>query len=158
MATNIQLEIEHGQRSAIVGDNGEGKTTLLRSLVGSLELLGGEVKWGYASQIGTYAQHVYSTLPEKRTVLEHLEYQAHAGTTGQEILAVAGALLFRDSHVNKKIAVLSGGERARLCMAGLLLGDYNILVLDEPGNHLDVENRGLAGQCALEIPGYRPVH
>ena len=153
VATNIQLEIEHGQRSAIVGDNGEGKTTLLRSLVGSLDVIGGEVKWGYASQVGTYAQHVYSTLPEKRTVLEHLEYESHAGTTAQEILAVAGALLFRDSHVNKKIAVLSGGERARLCMAGLLLGDYNILVLDEPGNHLDVETVDALANALLKYQG-----
>ena len=122
VAKNINLEIEHGQRAAIVGDNGQGKTTLLRSLVGSLDLLGGDVKWGHASDIGTYAQHVYSTLPEKKTVLEYLEYQAMPGTTTQDILALAGALLFRDSHVQKKIKVLSGGERARLCLAGLLLG------------------------------------
>jgi ATP-binding cassette subfamily F protein 3 len=68
-----------------------------------------------------------------------LEYKARPGTTNQQILAVAGALLFREDHVRKKIKVLSGGERARLCLAGLLLGDYNVLVLDEPGNHLDVE-------------------
>jgi len=72
-------------------------------------------------------------------VLEYLEQKAMANTTDQQILAVAGSLLFRDEHVKKKVKVLSGGERARLCMAGLLLGDYNILVLDEPGNHLDVE-------------------
>jgi ATP-binding cassette subfamily F protein 3 len=78
-------------------------------------------------------------LPEEKTVVEYLEYQANADTTNQDILAQAGALLFRDAHVQKKIAVLSGGERARLCLAGLLLGTYNILVLDEPGNHLDVE-------------------
>lgn len=139
VACDITLDIEHGQRVAVVGDNGQGKTTLLRSLVGSLELLAGKLKWGHASTIGTYAQHVYSALQENQTVLDHLEYQAAPGTTHQEILSVAGALLFRELHVHKKISVLSGGERARLCMAGLLLGDYNILVLDEPGNHLDVE-------------------
>lgn len=139
VAEGINIEIEHQQRAAIVGDNGQGKTTLLRSLVGSLETLGGEIRWGHNCNIGTYAQHVYSTLPKNDTVLEYLEYQAMTGTTDQQILAVAGSLLFRDDHVQKKIKVLSGGERARLCMAGLLLGDYNILVLDEPGNHLDVE-------------------
>lgn len=139
VAADIQLEIEHGERSAIVGDNGQGKTTLLRTLVGSLKPLAGQVRWGHGCEIGVYAQHVYSTLPEHQTVLEYLEYQAIAGTTNQDILAQAGALLFRHSHVQKKIAVLSGGERARLCLAGLLLGTYNILVLDEPGNHLDVE-------------------
>ena len=153
VAANIQLELEHGQRAAIVGDNGEGKTTLLRSLVGSLDLLGGEVKWRHASNIGTYAQHVYTALPEKRTVLEHLEYQAIPGTTTQDILGVAGALLFRDSHVKKKISVLSGGERARLSMAGLLLGDYNVLVLDEPGNHLDVETVEILADALLKYQG-----
>ncbi len=139
VAREIDLEIEHGTRSAVVGDNGEGKTTLLRTLVGSLEPLGGEVRWGYGCEIGVYAQHVYTGLPEHQTVLEYLETKAEPGATNQDILAQAGALLFRDSHVGKKISVLSGGERARLCLAGLLLGSYNILVLDEPANHLDVE-------------------
>ena len=153
VATDIDLEIDHGQRVAIVGDNGEGKTTLLRSLVGSLELIGGEVNWGFASEIGTYAQHVYTTLPEKKTVQEYLEYQACPGTTTQQVLSVAGALLFRDSHVKKKISVLSGGERARLCLAGLLLGTYNILVLDEPGNHLDVQTVDALADALLAYKG-----
>lgn len=139
VATEIDIEIEHGQRAGIVGDNGQGKTTLLRTLVGSLEAKGGRLKWGHHCRIGTYAQHVYTTIPENDTVLEYLEQQAMPGTTDQQVLAVAGSLLFRDSHVKKKVKVLSGGERARLCLAGLLLSDYNILVLDEPGNHLDVE-------------------
>ncbi|HJN09839.1 MAG TPA: ABC-F family ATP-binding cassette domain-containing protein [Pirellulaceae bacterium] len=153
VATDIQLEIEHGQRVAIVGDNGEGKTTLLRTLVGSLEPLAGQARWGHGCEIGVYAQHVYSTLPEHQTVIEYLEYQANAGTTHQDILAQAGALLFRDAHVQKKIAVLSGGERARLCLAGLLLGTYNILVLDEPGNHLDVETVDVLANALIAYRG-----
>ena len=97
------------------------------------------IKWGYGVEIGTYAQHVYSSLDERLTVLEQLEYASDSDTTRQDLLAMAGALLFRDEHIQKKIKVLSGGERARLCMAGLLLGTANVLVLDEPGNHLDVE-------------------
>ncbi len=139
VATDIKLEIEHGERVAIVGDNGQGKTTLLRTLVGSLEAKGGESKWGYGCEFGVYAQHVYSSLPEHFTVMDYLESEAIAGTTTQEILAQAGALLFRGQAVEKKIKILSGGERARLCLAGLMLGTSNILVLDEPGNHLDVE-------------------
>lgn len=139
VAENISLEIEHGQRAAIVGDNGQGKTTLLRTLVDSLEPIQGAIKWGHATELGTYAQHVYTSLDDRRTVLEHLEYESNPETTRQDCLAMAGALLFRDSHINKKVKVLSGGERARLCMAGLLLGTANVLVLDEPGNHLDVE-------------------
>ncbi|MFG0263484.1 MAG: ATP-binding cassette domain-containing protein, partial [Novipirellula sp. JB048] len=140
----------HGQRAAIVGDNGQGKTTLLRTLVHSLDPLAGQMKWGHGVEIGTYAQHVYTSLDERMSVIEHLEYHSLPGTTRQELLAMAGALLFRDDQIQKKVNVLSGGERARLCMAGLLLSDSNVLVLDEPGNHLDVESvEALAG--ALEL-------
>lgn len=153
VADNITLEVEHGERAAIVGDNGQGKTTLLRSLTGSLKPLGGELKWGHGCDIGVYAQHVYTTIREDQTVLEYLEYQSLPDTTFQEIMAVAGSLLFRDDHVNKKVKVLSGGERARLCMAGLLLGDYNVLVLDEPGNHLDVQTVETLADALLEYKG-----
>ncbi len=153
VAKGIDLEIEHGARAAIVGDNGEGKTTLLRTLVGSLEPSHGSVRWGYGCEIGVYAQHVYTSLPAHQTVLEYLEYHANPGTTNQQILAQAGALLFRDAHVRKKISVLSGGERARLCLAGLLLGTYNILVLDEPGNHLDVETVDSLAAALLAYKG-----
>ena len=153
VATGIQLEIEHQQRAAIVGDNGQGKTTLLRTLVDSIKPVDGKIKWGYGCEIGVYAQHVYTTLPEDKTVLEYLEYKARPGTTTQECLAVAGSLLFRDGHTKKPIRVLSGGERARLCMAGLLLGTYNILVLDEPGNHLDVETVESLADALLSYKG-----
>jgi ATP-binding cassette, subfamily F, member 3 len=139
VAKEITLEIDHGTRAAIVGDNGQGKTTFLRTIVDSLKPMAGDISWGYGCNVGVYAQHVYTTLPEQRTVLEYLESEAAIGTKAQEILDIAGAMLFRGEHVNKRIGVLSGGERARLCMAGLLLSQHNILVLDEPGNHLDVE-------------------
>ncbi len=153
VAKDIQIEIEHGQRAAIVGDNGQGKTTLLRTLTQSLSPLDGELRWGHHCEIGVYAQHVYTTLPTDKTVQEYLEYEATPGTTTQQILAVLGSLLFRDEHVQKKIEVLSGGERARLCMAALLLGTYNILVLDEPGNHLDVETVQALADALLEYQG-----
>lgn len=139
IATDVGWELDHGQRGAVVGDNGQGKTTFLRTLVDSLKPLAGEVRWGHGCKVGVYAQHVYTTLPEKQTVLEYLRGRAAFGKKEQEILGVAGALLFRGSHVEKTIGVLSGGERARLVLAGLLLSDYNVLVLDEPGNHLDVD-------------------
>lgn len=153
VASGIELEIEHGQRAAIVGDNGQGKTTLLRTLVDSLKPVSGKVKWGYGTEIGVYAQHVYTTLPPDQTVLEYLEYKAKPGTTTQDCLACAGSLLFRGGHTKKPIRVLSGGERARLCMAGLLLGTYNILVLDEPGNHLDVETVESLAEALLAYKG-----
>ena len=138
IAASVQLEIDHGSRVAVVGDNGQGKTTFLRTVVGSLKPLAGDVRWGHGCSLGVYAQHVYTALSERDTVFEYLQ-QKGKGRKVQEVLEVAGALLFRGSHVDKPVAVLSGGERARLCLAGLLLGDYNVLVLDEPGNHLDVD-------------------
>jgi ATP-binding cassette subfamily F protein 3 len=153
VASGIDLEIEHGSRAAIVGDNGQGKTTFLRTIVDSLEPLAGTVKWGHGCSVGTYAQHVYTSLPPKQTVQDYLEYQAAPGTKTQEILNVAGAMLFRGEHVKKKISVLSGGERARLCMAGLLLSQYNILILDEPGNHLDVDTVEALADALLAYKG-----
>ena len=153
VATDIRVEIEHGERAAIVGDNGQGKTTFLRSLVDSLSPLGGSVRWGYHCDVGVYAQHVYTSLPPDRSILDYLESSAVAGTTTQQILKAAGAMLFRDSAVKKKIKVLSGGERARLCMAGLLLGEHNVLVLDEPGNHLDVDTVEALATALVDYKG-----
>jgi ATP-binding cassette, subfamily F, member 3 len=153
IADNIDLEIDHGWRAAVVGDNGQGKTTFLRTIVDSLEPRAGEVRWGFGCQIGIYAQHVYTSLPEKQSVLDYLEYQAASGTKTQQILDVAGALLFRGEAVKKRIAVLSGGERARLCLAGLLLSQYNVLVLDEPGNHLDVDTVEALAEALVEYKG-----
>src|SRR4051812_4030833 len=153
VAADIDLEIDHGWRAAIVGDNGQGKTTFLRTVVDSLEPLAGEVRWGHGCQIGIYAQHVYTSLPEKQTVLDYLEDNAAAGPKTQEILDLAGALLFRGESVKKRIAVLSGGERARLCLAGLLLSQYNVLVLDEPGNHLDVDTVEALAEVLLAYKG-----
>ncbi len=152
IASDVQLEIDHGTRVAIVGDNGQGKTTFLRTLVDSLKPVTGDVRWGHGCKLGVYAQHVYTTLPERDTVIEYLQ-QKGKGRKIQEVLEVAGAMLFRGSHVDKPISVLSGGERARVCLAGLLLSDYNVLVLDEPGNHLDVDTVEALMDALLEYEG-----
>jgi ATP-binding cassette, subfamily F, member 3 len=153
IASGIGVEVVHGARTAIVGDNGQGKTTFLRTIVDSLEPLGGEVRWGHGCNVGIYAQHVYTSLPPKQTVYEYLENNAAAGTKTQEILNGAASMLFRGADVKKKISVLSGGERARLCLAGLMLSQYNILVLDEPGNHLDVETVDSLAEALLSYKG-----
>lgn len=139
VASNVQVEVEHGTRVGIVGDNGQGKTTFLRTVCGSIEPLEGTLKWGFGCQVGVYAQHVYTTLPTEQTVEDYLYRQAVPGTVIQQIKDVAGSFLFSGEMIEKKIKVLSGGERARLVLAGLLLQQHNVLVLDEPGNHLDVE-------------------
>ena len=153
VADGVDVEIVHGSRAAIVGDNGQGKTTFLRTLVDSLKPVAGDVKWGYGCEVGIYAQHVYTSLSENQTVLEYLERAANIGTKQQQILDLAGAMLFRGQAVEKRVSVLSGGERARLCMAGLLLGPFNVLVLDEPGNHLDVETVDALAQALLDYRG-----
>ncbi|MFM7034337.1 MAG: ABC-F family ATP-binding cassette domain-containing protein [Planctomycetia bacterium] len=153
VASGIDLEVVHGTRAAIVGDNGQGKTTFLRTLVGSLDPLAGSLKWGHGCEIGIYAQHVYTSLPDDQTVIGFLERAARIGTKQQQILDLAGAMLFRGAAVNKNIRVLSGGERARLCLAGLLLGGANVLVLDEPGNHLDVETVDALASALLDYEG-----
>jgi ATP-binding cassette subfamily F protein 3 len=153
VADGVDVEIVHGSRAAIVGDNGQGKTTFLRTLVDSLKPVAGDVKWGYGCEVGIYAQHVYTSLEENQTVLEYLERAANIGTKQQQILDLAGAMLFRGQAVEKRVSVLSGGERARLCMAGLLLGPFNVLVLDEPGNHLDVETVDALAQALLDYRG-----
>jgi ATP-binding cassette subfamily F protein 3 len=145
VASDIDLEIDHGTRAVVVGDNGQGKTTFLRTVVDSLQPLSGDVRWGFGCQCGVYAQHVYTSLPEQKSVLDYLEYHAAPGTKTQQILDLAGAMLFGGEAIKKRIGVLSGGERARLSLTGLLLSQYNVLVLDEPGNHLDVDTiEGLA--------------
>jgi ATP-binding cassette, subfamily F, member 3 len=153
IATGIDLEIEHGSRAAIVGDNGQGKTTFLRTIVDSLAPVAGQVRWGYGCQVGVYAQHVYTSLPPDMTVIKYLEGEAAPGIKTQEILDQAGAMLFRGDAVEKRISVLSGGERARLCMASLLLSQFNVLILDEPGNHLDVDTIEALAEALTEYKG-----
>jgi ATP-binding cassette, subfamily F, member 3 len=153
VARDVHVEIDHGTRVGVVGDNGQGKTTFLRTICNSLPPVSGEVTWGFGCQIGVYAQHVYTTLPENKTVLEYLEYQAAPGTVTQQIKDVAGSLLFSGEMIEKRIRVLSGGERARLVLAGLLLQKHNVLVLDEPGNHLDVESVEALAEALCGFPG-----
>ncbi|HEX5472133.1 MAG TPA: ATP-binding cassette domain-containing protein, partial [Lacipirellulaceae bacterium] len=153
VARDVHVEIDHGTRVGVVGDNGQGKTTFLRTVCQSLPPVAGEVVWGYGCQVGIYAQHVYTTLPEQKTVLEYLEYQAAAGANTQQIKDVAGSFLFSGAMIEKRIRVLSGGERARLVLAGLLLQKNNVLVLDEPGNHLDVESVEALAEALVSFRG-----
>jgi ATP-binding cassette, subfamily F, member 3 len=143
IASDISFEIERGHHVAVVGDNGQGKTTFLSTIAGKLAPKKGELRWGHGITIGTYAQHVFTAMDPSLTVQRYLEKAADmaggAMTPTQRILDMAGSFLFRGTDVSKKIAVLSGGERARLCLAGLLLSRCTVLLLDEPTNHLDFE-------------------
>ncbi|MFW5829706.1 MAG: ATP-binding cassette domain-containing protein [Planctomycetota bacterium] len=139
VADGIELDIEYGSKVVIVGDNGQGKTTLVRTLCDDLDALDGRLRWGYGCELAVYAQHVYQSIPADDSIQGYLERCAPPGTARQQILDTAGSFLFRGDDVHKSVAVLSGGERARLCLAGLLLAQPSVMLLDEPTNHLDVE-------------------
>lgn len=139
VADRVDLEVPRGARVAVLGENGQGKTTFLRTLAEDLPRRGGDFEWGYQLTAGYYAQHVYTALPRQNTVEEYLLGQASNATSQQDVLNLAGSFLFRGDDVRKPVSVLSGGERARLCLAGLLLRREPVLLLDEPTNHLDFE-------------------
>ncbi len=153
VAKDIHVEIQHGMHVAVLGDNGQGKTTFLRTIANDLAPKAGAFRWGHGLEIGYYAQHVFSTLNPESDVLTHLESKAARDVTPQEILNLAGSFLFKGEDVRKKISVLSGGERARLVLAGLLLAESNVLLLDEPTNHLDFETVEALGKALKEFTG-----
>ena len=139
VADGIELDIMRGEKIVVAGENGNGKSTLLKTLAGRIEPLGGKVKWWHKADIGYYDQKTDATLVGSETVLEHLTRMAPKEASGERILMMAGNFLFKDDDLDKPTGVLSGGERARLCLAGVLLHEHNVLLLDEPTNHLDVE-------------------
>ncbi len=138
VASDITLHIERGEHVAIVGDNGQGKTTFFKTIAESIPSLGGTFRWGPHINVGYYAQHVAASLNPTLNVKSSLIHAApHA--KNEEILAMAGNFLFRDDDILKPVSILSGGEKARLCLAILLLQKHEVLLFDEPTNHLDFE-------------------
>lgn len=135
----IDLEIRRGDHIAVVGLNGAGKSTLLKGLFGALEAMEGERKLGYEVQMAIFNQHVIEVLNPRQTVMESLEDGAHPDILRQEILNMAGSLLFSGENVQKKIEKLSGGEKSRVALGRLLLAKVPCLLLDEPTNHLDFQ-------------------
>ncbi|MFM7553221.1 MAG: ABC-F family ATP-binding cassette domain-containing protein [Actinomycetota bacterium] len=128
--------LERGRTMAVIGPNGSGKTTLVESLVGGRPAAAGAVKLGHNVELAYFSQHA-DDLPERATVLEALSAGSDLGTS--ECRTLLGRFLFSGAEVEKKVEVLSGGERKRLLLARLVASGANVLVLDEPTNHLDVE-------------------
>lgn len=149
---DITLSIERGDHVAILGANGQGKTTLLKTIAGELVPLEGSFKWGYKLRVGYYAQHVPKMLPQYGTAGSYLASVAGA-VLPEELLRMAGNFLFTKDDLEKPISVLSGGERARLCLAALCLGKYDVLILDEPTNHLDFDTVEGLGEALQEFSG-----
>jgi len=133
------LDIRRGDHVAVLGDNGQGKTTFLKTLNGDLPLVTGEFSWAPHTKIAYYDQHVTSKMNPKEQVGEYLERQAGVSSNIEDVYRIAGNFLFYGDDIKKTIAMLSGGEKARLCIAGILLRECNVLLLDEPTNHLDFE-------------------
>ncbi len=153
VASKISFQVQKGQHVAILGNNGQGKSTFLKTIADELDALGGTFTWGHGIKLGYYAQHVFQYLNEKDTVFSYLDSMADRDTPHQQVLDLAGSFLFSGNDVQKKIALLSGGERARLVLAGLLLSKSDILLLDEPTNHLDFETVEALGTALKSYTG-----
>jgi len=148
---DIDLVIERGEKVAFVGRNGEGKTTLSRIMVGELEYEGG-LKMGHNVELGYFAQNQDEIMDGNLTVLETVDHAA-VGDIRTKIRDILGAFLFRGEDVDKKVKVLSGGERSRLAMARMLLQPFNLLILDEPTNHLDMRSKDILKNALLAFDG-----
>jgi ATP-binding cassette subfamily F protein 3 len=148
---NIDLTVERGEKIAFVGKNGEGKTTMARILMQQLECTGGQ-QLGHNVKIGYFAQNQASLLDEEITALETID-QIAVGDVRTKIRDILGAFMFSGEDVDKKVKVLSGGERSRLAMIRLLLEPVNFLVLDEPTNHLDIHSKGILKKALADFDG-----
>lgn len=148
---NINLLIPRGEKIAFVGRNGEGKSTLSKIIAGVLDYQG-EVKLGHEVQIGYYAQNQHDMLDPEKTVFETLDDVA-TGDMRVKVKSLLGAFLFRGEAIDKKVKVLSGGEKARLSLAKMLLFPTNLLILDEPTNHLDMLSKDILKSALIQFDG-----
>ena len=146
------LIVKRGEKVAFVGRNGEGKTTMMRVLMGELEPFAGEAKVGYNVDIGYYAQNQEDILDKKATVYDTLDRIA-VGDIRTKLRDILAAFLFKGEDIDKKVAVLSGGERSRLAMAKLMLKAHNLLALDEPTNHMDIRSKDILKQALQAYDG-----
>ncbi len=148
---NIDFSLSRGERLAFVGKNGEGKTTLSRIIIGEIEH-SGELKTGHNVKMGYYAQNQTELLDGEKTVFQTLDDVA-VGDIRPRIRSILGGFLFQGDDIDKKVKVLSGGEKSRLAIAKLLLSPSNLLVLDEPTNHLDMRSKDILKNALLQFDG-----
>lgn len=138
---NIDMQIRRGEKIAFVGKNGEGKTTLVKCIVGELDFMG-SLHLGHNVKVGYFAQNQAATLDDSKTVFQTVDDIA-TGDIRTKLRNILGAFMFGGDDIDKRVAVLSGGERSRLAMIKLLLSPVNMLILDEPTNHLDISTKNV---------------
>mgnify|MGYP002560272767 FL=1 len=150
--SHANIEIKRGEKVAFIGRNGEGKTTMMRVVAGELSPISGEAWLGYNVEIGYYAQNQEDVLDKNDTVYSTLDRIA-VGDIRTKLRDILAQFLFRGEDIDKKVSVLSGGERARLGMAKLMLQSHNLLALDEPTNHMDIKSKDILKQALKAFDG-----
>ncbi len=149
---DANIVIERGQKVAFVGKNGEGKSTMIKAIMKEIGVDEGSVEIGHNSQIGYFAQNQASLLDENATIFETIDNIA-VGDIRTQIKNILGAFMFQGDDITKKVKVLSGGEKTRLAMIKLLLEPVNLLILDEPSNHLDMKTKDIIKDALRDFDG-----
>ncbi|WP_432670032.1 ABC-F family ATP-binding cassette domain-containing protein [Flavobacterium sp. SM2513] len=149
---DANIVIERGDKVAFVGKNGEGKSTMIKAIMKQIEINGGSVEVGHNAQIGYFAQNQASLLDENATIFETIDHIA-VGDIRTQIKNILGAFMFHGDDIQKKVKFLSGGEKTRLAMIKLLLEPVNLLILDEPSNHLDMKTKDIIKDALRDFEG-----
>lgn len=150
--SGADIVVERGEKIALVGRNGEGKTTFVRQIMKEITATRGEIKVGHNVHVGYFAQNQDDLMDGEFTVFDTLDKVA-VGDIRTRLRDILGAFLFRGEEVDKRVKVLSGGERSRLAMARLMLEPYNLLILDEPTNHMDMRSKEILKQALQKYDG-----